>query len=145
MVPHRFGAIGTAGQMHVHDKLEIFHRHFVKAFVAQYAGIVDENVDMAPFGDRVGDHFLNRRHVGDAATSGHGFAAFGFDFGNHLFGDRGGATGAIAGSAKIVDDDLDAASRQFLGMLATQTSTSAGDDGNAVVKFYCAHGESFFN
>ena len=141
MVPDRLGAIGAAGQMNIHDELEIFHRHLVEALVAEHTGIVDENIDMAPFGDRVGDHLFDGRHIGHAAAGCHGFAAFGFDFGNNLFGHGSGPAGAIASAAKVVYHHLDTAPRQFLGMLASETSACAGDDGDAVVKFYSAHGK----
>src|SRR5690606_175951 len=139
VVPHRLGAVDASGQVDIHDELEIFQAHFVKAFIAQNTGIVDQNIDMAPFLDGVGDHFFDRWHIGDAAPCCHGYAALSLDFSDHLFGNRGRTASAVTRAAKVSDDNLHAAARQFHRMFLAKPGASARDNGYAIVKFYFAH------
>src|SRR3546814_9827853 len=76
----RLGDVGAAEQVDLHHQVEILHRHLGKAFVAQDTGVVDQDVDAAPFRLRLGDHLDHLVIFGDAAAVRHGGAARGADF-----------------------------------------------------------------
>src|SRR3546814_18551586 len=64
----RLGDVGAAEQVDLHHQVEILHRHLGKAFVAQDTGVVDQDVDAAPFRLRLGDHLDHLVIFGDAAA-----------------------------------------------------------------------------
>ena len=65
--------------MHADDALKIAHLHFGERLVAEDAGIVDENVDPAPFFFGARDHCRDLFEIGNIGAVGHRDAAGGSD------------------------------------------------------------------
>src|SRR3546814_13846939 len=96
----------------LHHQVEILHRHLGKALVAQDAGVVDQDVDAAPFLLRLGDHLGHMLIFSDAAAVRHGGAARRADFLDDLQR-RIRMAGAVARAAQVVHNDLPPAPRPF--------------------------------
>jgi hypothetical protein len=81
----------VALQVHVDHRVEIVFRHVPDHLLAQHAGDVDEDVDLAERVDALGDHASGLLVVGDAVVVGDGGAAGRLDLiddivGGSLFG-----------------------------------------------------------
>ena len=98
--------------MDTHDRLEIGHLHLGEAFIAQDAGIVDEDMNAAPGVLGLRDHFHHLVIFGDIAAVRHGGAARRLDFLDD-FERCVRMAGAVARAAEIVDHDLRTALCQF--------------------------------
>jgi hypothetical protein len=116
--------------MNPHDKFKILKRHFGEAFVAQQAGVVDENIDAAPEGLRARDHPPDMFAIGDIGAIRDRNTAQCFDLGCDLERCFGG--GAIA--ADIIDDDFGAARREAQCVAAPEPAARASDDRHAFVE-----------
>ena len=116
--------------MNANDELEIRHLHLGEGLVAQHAGVVDEDVDAAPFlfrarGERRG--LLEIGDVGGVGDRGPARCA-------NLLHDLQRIVGRRAVSAEVVDDDLRAARRKPERMGSSEPGARAGDDGDPAVK-----------
>ena len=89
-----------AHQVHVDDQPEIGKVHLGECLVAQDAGIVDQDVDLAPARDGLVDHRLDGIEVGDRRGDGDRRAAGRLD----LVRDSVGRS-----LAEVIDDDTRAA------------------------------------
>src|SRR3546814_9811773 len=78
--------------------LPILVAHLVPDGVAQDAGIVDDRVDAAEFGDRILDDARGILRIGDVAEVGDGLAARSDDVGRGRFGRSG-----VAAVARLRD------------------------------------------
>jgi hypothetical protein len=116
----------------VEHEAEIVELHLREALVAQHAGVVDEDVDAAPFVDRLFDHRLDRGEIGDRRAIGDRLAASRLDLGDDCLRSRRRTAGAVARTAEIVDDELRAARGEREGVLAAEAIAGTGDDGNAI-------------
>ena len=90
--------------MHADDEFEIRHVHLGEGFVSEYARVVDENVDPAPFllrppSERRG--LLEIGHIGGIGYRGAAGRA-------NLLHDLERIVGRTAVSADVVDDDFGA-------------------------------------
>src|SRR3546814_3710563 len=97
--------IEHAGQIDLDDALPILVAHLVPDGVAQDAGIVDDRVDAAEFGDRILDDARGILRIGDVAEVGDGLAARSDDVGRGRFGRSGVAAVARLRDAGVVDHD----------------------------------------
>ena len=95
--------------MHLHHSREIAHLHVVEAFVAQDAGIVDEDVAAAPTLAHLIDQRLGAVLAGNIIHIGDGFAARRGNFVDHLLRRARVAAGAVDGAANVINRDLGAA------------------------------------
>ena len=133
-LPDRLGAVHRAHQVDVDDEPEVVELHLGEALVAQDAGVVDEDVDPAPLGQRRVDHRLHGAEVGDRGAVGDRLAAGGAD----LLGDGVGggrrAAAAVERAAQVVDDDRRAARRQRQRVLAAEAAAGAGHDRDASIE-----------
>ena len=115
-------------------RMPIFRFHFDKTFIAQDAGVVDEDIHRAKgIQGRLDDGFtaVRRRHI---VVIGHGFAAGSLDFAHHLVGRRSGSVaGPVPGPAQVVNHHLGAPFGQFQGVSTPQAGTGTGDDGHPAV------------
>ena len=107
-----------AHQVHVHHQPEVVQRHFGKTLVAQDAGVVDQDVDLAPGAQRLVDHRLHCRRIGHRRAIGQRLTACGNDLVHHRLS-----------AAQVVDQHLGAARSQAQCMHAAQAAAGAGDDG----------------
>ena len=119
--------------MDLDHEVEIFGFHLGKALVPQDAGVVDRDVDAAPFFLRLGDHFDHLIIFGDRRAIGHRGAAGGFDFLDHFQG-RIRMAGSVARRAQIVDHHPGPAPGQFQRIFAAQPAPGTGHDGDAARK-----------
>src|SRR3546814_6326457 len=86
--------------------LPILVAHLVPDGVAQDAGIVDDRVDAAEFGDRILDDARGILRIGDVAEVGDGLAARSDDVGRGRFGRSGVAAVARLRDAGVVDHEI---------------------------------------
>ncbi len=133
-LPQGPGGFDGAHDMDIHHRLEILQFHFGEAFVAQDAGIGDQDIDPAEGIHGLFDQMGHAGIVADRGAIGDGFAARRLDFGDHRFGSRAIAAGAVERAAQIVDHHLGAAPRQFEGVAAAQPTARAGDNGDLTVE-----------
>ena len=133
-VPDRLGAVDGPHQMDVHDEAEIVQLHLGEGLVAQDAGVVDQDVDPAPFRHRRPDHGLDSGEIGDRGGIGHGLAAGGHDFGHDGLGRGRGSARTIASAPQIIDDHLCAAFGQGEGVFTPQPAAGPRHDRHAPVK-----------
>ena len=120
--------VPVALEVHTDDRIEIVFRHVPDHLLAQHAGHVHENVDLAVVLDAAADHGAGLLVVGDRVVVRLRLAAGRLDLRNHVVGGAflGGFTAAA--DARIVDDDACA----FLGEqerdVAADAAPCAGDD-----------------
>ena len=121
--------------MHVKHQTKVAQFHFAETFVAQNAGVVDQNVDAAPRVHRGGDHGGNSRLISHRSVIGNGGSACRTNLVNHHVG-RGqlGVASARWGEAKIIDYDFRATRGECERVLSAEAAASAGNDGNFAVK-----------
>src|SRR3546814_15655710 len=94
-----------AGKIDLDDALPILVRDLVPDGVAKDAGMVDDRVDAAEFGDRILDDARGILRIGDVAEVGDGLAARSDDVGCGRFGRSGVAAVARLRDAGVVDHD----------------------------------------
>ena len=119
--------------MDFQDQVKVGRLHLCKAFIAQDAGVVNQDMDAAPSFLRLCNHFHHLVIFGDAATVCHCFAASSLD----LFDDlrrRVRRAGAIACTAQIIDHNLRAAPRQFERIGFAQPAARTGHNSDFVLK-----------
>ena len=112
------------------DRVPVLLAHVEDHAVAQDAGVVDDDVELAEVIDRAIDDALGGLEVGDALEVGDCFAARRADFLDHVFGRRARLPGAVEVSAEVIDDDLGAVLRQQQRFFASDTAAGAGDNRN---------------
>ena len=121
--------------MHVDDGVPLLLTHVEDHPVAQDAGDVDENVELAVLVERLAHHVLGGLVVGDAVAVGDRFAAGLFDLLDHFVGWSARRPCAVDVRAEVVDDDLRALSGHQLGDGCADAPARAGDNGNSPIKF----------
>ena len=131
--PDGLRAIGRADQVHAEDEFEIRHLHLGEGLVAQHAGVVDEDVDVAPVLFGACHHRGDLLEIGDVGRVRHRRPAAGAN----LFHNPHGIVEARAVLAEIIDDDVRAARRKSQSMRTSETGASAGDDGDSALKVDC--------
>ena len=129
--PDGFGAMHRPHNVHVHHQLEVGQVHLGKAFVAQDAGVVHQDVHPAPSVHRLLDHGFDRLEIGDRCAVGHGFATGCADFIDHGLRGRHRAAHAMHITAQVVDQHFGPACGQRQRVLLAQTAACACDDGHA--------------
>ena len=102
--------------------------------VAEDAGVVDQDVEVAERLDRGVDQVLRALPVGDVVAVGHGLAAERLDLVDDLLRRRGVRAGSVVGATEIVDDDLGPLAGEEQRMLAADAATCARDDGDSTVQ-----------
>ncbi len=121
-LPHRLGAVHGAHEVDVDDETEVGEVHLGEAPVAQDAGVVDEDVDPAPFLERRPDHLLHRVRVGHRRAAGDRLAAGGADLlGDGVRRGRRRAAVAVDHAAEIVDHHRRATRRECERVPATES------------------------
>jgi len=95
-------------------------RHLREALVAQDAGIVDEDVDLAEALGGFVDHRGDGGFVGDRGSDGVGGAAVARNLG-------GDGVGLVERLGDVVDDDVGAVGGEEVGVGAAEASSGAGD------------------
>src|SRR6185437_8116748 len=113
---------------------EILERQLAEAFVAQDAGVVDEDIDPAPALNYALDYRRDLRRIGNVGRIGDGRAPGGLDFGDDFLGRRrsSGTSDAVDRAACIVDDHLCAARREAERVAAAEPVAGTGNDGDAI-------------
>src|SRR3546814_17279278 len=97
----------------LHHQVEILHRHLGKALVAQDPGVVEQDVDAAPFLLRLGDHLGHMLLFSEAAAVRHGGAALRADCLAAL-PRRLRMAGAVARAAQVFPNTLRPATRPYV-------------------------------
>src|ERR1043166_7766215 len=105
-------APGTA-QVDANDRVEILDAHVEDHPVAQDAGIVDDDVNVAPLLDGGLDHPLGAIEVRDVVAIGQGFTARGADLVDDFARWTTGRPAAVQLGADVVDDYACAVAREF--------------------------------
>ena len=116
------------------DRVPLLLGHVDDHPVAQDAGVVDEDVEIAERLDRAVDQALRTLPVGDVVAVDDRFAADGFDLVDNLLRRRDVGAGAVVGAAEVVDDDAGAFAGEEQRMLSSDSTACAGDDCNSAVK-----------
>ena len=120
--------------MDVEDDVPHVVRHVLERLVAQDAGVVDRDVELAELVHRALDHRPGGIAVGDRAVVGDRPAAGVADLLGHLVGHRGAGARAVARSAQVVDHDRGAFLRQEQRVRAAQTAACACNECNLSVE-----------
>ena len=107
------------------DEVPIGLCHLLERDIAQDAGVVDQDVELAPRVDRGLDDLIA---VLDGVVVGDRLAAFLFDLGDDLVGRRRGLAFAGEAAAEVVDDDLRASRREQQRVRAAEAAAGAGHD-----------------
>jgi len=118
-----------------HDGIPLFAGHVEDHAVAEDAGDVDEDIELAPLVERLADEVFGLVHVRDIVVVGEGDAAPGLDFVDDLLG--GGVVFAFAvnGDAEVVDDDARAFAGESEGDFAADAAAGARDDCSLAFEF----------
>src|SRR5438552_3643188 len=131
MAAHVEGAL----QVHGHHRVPVLLRHVEDHPVAQDAGVVDHDVELAEGVERALDDALGGLEVGHAVAVRDRLAAPLLDLGDHLLGGRGRRRpGAVEVRAEIVHDDLCAVPGEEQRLLAADASARARDDRDLAVE-----------
>ena len=96
--------------MDVDDRVPLGLGHVRQHPVAQDAGVVDQDVEVAERVDRRSDHALGTLEVGDVLAVGDRLTAHRRDLVDHLLGRAEVAAGTVDRAAEVVDDHLGAVS-----------------------------------
>ncbi len=112
------------------DVVPLLLRHVHQHPVAQDAGVVHEDVEIAERLDGRIDQPLTALPIGDAVAVGDGFPAHRLDLLGHRFGGRLVVATAVGGTPEVVHDHLRAFSGEQQRMLAANATSRAGDDGD---------------
>jgi hypothetical protein len=129
--PRGGGALVAAEDVDLVDEVPVGLAHLLERDVAEDAGVVDEDVDLAEGVDGGLDDgvaVLDRVVVGDRGAAG------GLDLVDDLVGGRARLALAGEAAAEIVDDDLGAARREEQRVGAPQSATGAGDDRDLAIE-----------
>jgi hypothetical protein len=102
--------------------LELVVGHLVDGPVPRVAGVVDEDVELAPFVDHALDHLVGHARVREVAGEGDGLAR---DFSGSLLGHV---------AVEVVDEDACSLLGQELGRGAADAACASGDDGHLPVE-----------
>ena len=123
--------------MDVEHGVEQVRLHVVERLVAQDAGVVDDDVDLAEGVDGGLDDGLAALGRGDRVGVGDGLAAGGLDLVDDELGGPGVAAGPVDGAAEVVDDDQRAAWRRAERVLPAEAAARARDDRHLAVETEC--------
>src|SRR5215510_5986689 len=115
--------------MHLDHRVPFLLVHVGEHAVAEDAGIVDENVELAEAIDRLLDHRLGPPSVADIMRIGDRLAAGLLDGVRHLACRRGIAASAVDAGTDVVDNDLRSMRREQQRMLASKSPSGSRDDG----------------
>ena len=127
--PDGVGDVGRAGEMHLHDEVELVQRHVLERLIAQNAGVVHQNVDATEGAKRIGGNALGTVAVRHGRLVGDRIAAERLDFRHHFV--RGIASAAaIHAAAKVIHDHFGTALGELDGVAAANASARAGHDGH---------------
>ena len=121
-------AAEVALQVDADHGVEVFLGHVEDRRVAQEAGVVDEDVEIAQGVERGLDHRLRVVPIGDVAEVRHGLAALLADLLHHRARGRFVAAAAVAARPEIVDDDARALARERQRLDAAEPVRGARDD-----------------
>src|SRR5207253_10806341 len=97
-------------------------------FVAQDAGVVDDDVELAELVQRAPDQAVSALAASDAVVVGHRVAPRGLDLGDHLVRHFPTSAAAVAVAAEVVDHHFRAFAREEQSVLAADAATRTGDD-----------------
>ncbi len=115
--------------MHLHHHVPVGFAGVGEGLVAQNAGVVHQDVDLAEAVDRRLEDRLAAFHGRDVGAIGHRLAAIGDDLVHHGLGHRRGPRrGAVARAAEVIDDHRCAFLGEQFGVGAAQPAASPGDD-----------------
>ncbi len=120
--------------MNLDDQIPVGFGPFVERFVPQNASIVDQNVNLAPFVDRLVENGLTAFHGGHVIAVGDRLAAVGDDVVHDLLGRADGPAAAVTCAAQIVDQHFAAFGAEQPCIGRAQTVASPGDDCNFSVE-----------
>ena len=120
--------------MDVEDRVPLVFRHVEDHPVAQDAGIVDQDVQLAERGDGGFDDALGAVEVGHALEVRHRFAAEGFDFVHDLLRRTGIRSRPVEAAAEVVHDDFGPVFGQEQGFFAADAAAGTGDYGDSSIE-----------
>ena len=130
----RLRDVERALEVDVEHGVEVVPGQLRERLVAQDAGVVDDDVDLAERVDRGLDDALAALGGGHRVVVRHGVAAGGLDLVDDLL--RGCVVAALAvdRAAEVVDDDLRAAARHLEGVGPAQPAAGAGHDRDPAIE-----------
>jgi hypothetical protein len=111
------------------DEAKIIEWHLHKAFVAQDPGVVNQNVDAAPFLHGLLDHVFNLGIVSNVSAMANRLTTSGFNFRDYCICIRG----FTAIVAKVIYNDSCTTFCERQRVTSTQTLARSRDDGHLAV------------
>ena len=120
--------------MDADDGVEVLLRHREDHLVAEDAGVVDDDVELAEGVDRLADDVLGPVEVGHVVVVGHRLAAPAADDVGHLLGRPLVRPFAGDRAAEVVDDDLGSLTGQLERLTPPDAVAGARDDGDLAVE-----------
>src|SRR5664279_2215167 len=115
--------------MHIDDVLPVRMAHLVEDDVAQYAGVVDQNVDAAEGIERRLDDLLGIFRLGNRKRGGDGLAAGFLDEADSFLRGTFVMAGAVAAGANVADHHARVFGRQQHGNATADAAPCPGDNG----------------
>ena len=122
-------------EVHPHDGVEVVLRHVDEHAVAEDAGVVHEDVELAELADRERHQRLRPLPTRGVVDAGDRAAAAGADLGRDLLGRAGVVARSVVRHAGIVDDDRHALLGQQQRVLTAETAAGAGHQRHPPVEF----------
>ena len=126
--PFLTGNPKAAAKVHVDDGIEVFPGHPMENGIAQDAGVIDDDIELAEIIDRAVYDSLGGLEVGHALEVGHRLAACRSYFLDNVFGRRSRLPGAVEMSPEVVDDHLGALFSHQEHFFAADSASGPGDD-----------------
>ena len=117
-----------------HDRIPFLFGHVGEHPIAQDAGVVDEDVEVAELGDRRVDEALGTLPARHVVGVGDRMASQRTDLGSDLLGGSLIAALAVVRPAEVVDDHLGALLGEQQRVLPTDPASGTGDDRDSSVE-----------
>ena len=121
-------------QVHVDDSVPFFLGHVDEHPVAQDAGVVDENVEIAERLDRTVDQTLRTLPVSDVIAVDDRLATERLDLFDDMLCRGQIRAGTVVGPTQIVDDETSPLAREQQRVLTPDATACAGDDCDSAVE-----------
>ena len=120
--------------MDVEDRVPLVLRHVEDHPVAQDAGVVDQDVELAERVDGGFDDAFGAVEVGHALEVRDRFAAEGLDFVHDPLGRTGVRAGAVEAAAQVVHHDFGAVFRQQHRFFTSDSAAGTGHYGDSSIE-----------
>ena len=125
--------------MHIENDFEILGRELYETLVAQDAGVVDDDIDLAESVDGGLDDVLTAFGRGHRVVVGHGLATCIDYLLDGLVGHRGTGSGSVGRTAQVVDDNAGTTAAHHHRVCLAQAAACTCNHGHTAIVTNLAH------